>query len=258
MRSLKRLTVVGALAAALMAGGCVSVPANSGENPVDPWETMNRQTFAFNQGFDKYFMRPVAKGYETVTPKPVRSCISNMMDNLTEPRNVLNNALQGKGNNAFVSFMRFVVNSTFGLLGCFDVASMGDLTPKPEDFGQTLGYWGIGNGPYFVIPFLGPSTVRDTVGKGVNWASSIQTWVDPDWAGWAVWGVDVIDTRARLLDMDEVLDTAVDPYTQTRDGYLQYRRNLVYDGEPPEDTFAEDPGDSPAPAQPEASAPAAK
>ncbi len=90
---------------------------------------------------DHYVFRPVAKGYKAVTPKPVRTCVSNMMDNLTEPRNAVNNVLQGKGNSAFVSFMRFIVNSTFGVFGCFDVASMGDLTPHSEDFGQTLGTW---------------------------------------------------------------------------------------------------------------------
>ena len=142
-----------------------------------------------------------------------------------------------------------ILASTFGVAGCFDVAGMGDLAPQPEDFGQTLGYWGIGNGPYLVLPFLGPSTVRDTVGKGGNYLASIQTWIDPDWVGWTIWGVDMLDTRTRLLDLDEVADTAVDPYAQVRDAYLSYRRNLVYDGNPPadEEGFLEDPGDEPAP-----------
>ena len=150
MRTMKRTALIASLAAAMLAG-CASVPPNSGENKADPWETMNRQTYAFNTTVDHYVFRPVAKGYKAVTPKPVRTCVSNMMDNLTEPRNAVNNVLQGKGNGAFVSFMRFIVNSTFGVFGCFDVASMGDLTPHYEDFGQTLGTWGGGNGPYLVV-----------------------------------------------------------------------------------------------------------
>lgn len=207
---MKRTALIASLAAAMLAG-CASVPPNSGENKADPWETMNRQTYAFNTTVDHYVFRPVAKGYKAVTPKPVRTCVSNMMDNLTEPRNAVNNVLQGKGNGAFVSFMRFIVNSTFGVFGCFDVASMGDLTPHSEDFGQTLGTWGVGNGPYLVLPFLGPSTVRDTVGLGGNYVTSIQSWIDPDWVGWTIWGVDMLDTRTRLLDLDEAIDSAIDP-----------------------------------------------
>ena len=247
--NLKKTAVLAAAAAAMLAAGCAQVPPNAGENKADPWESMNRQTDMFNRQVDTYVAKPIAKGYKAVTPKPVRTCVSNMMDNPTEPRNFVNNLLQGKGNAAFVSFMRFIVNSTFGVAGCFDVAGMGDLAPQPEDFGQTLGYWGIGNGPYLVLPFLGPSTVRDTVGKGGNYLASIQTWIDPDWVGWTIWGVDMLDTRTRLLDLDEVADTAVDPYAQVRDAYLSYRRNLVYDGNPPadEEGFLEDPGDEPAP-----------
>ena len=245
-QTMLRCAFAGVACAALMAG-CVSVPPNAGSNPADPWESMNRQTHAFNTGFDNYIAKPIAKGYKAVTPAPVRSCVSRMMDNLTEPRNMVNNLLQGKPDGAFVSFMRFIVNTTFGLLGCFDVASMGDLQPKPEDLGQTLATWGVGNGPYLVLPFLGPSTLRDTVGRGGDWAVAIQTWVEPDWAGWTVWGVDTLDVRTRLLDFDEVLETAVDPYAQARDGYLQFRKNQVYDGAPPEESFAEDPGDDPAP-----------
>ena len=253
MRTMKRTALIASLAAAMLAG-CASVPPNSGENKADPWETMNRQTYAFNTTVDHYVFRPVAKGYKAVTPKPVRTCVSNMMDNLTEPRNAVNNVLQGKGNGAFVSFMRFIVNSTFGVFGCFDVASMGDLTPHYEDFGQTLGTWGVGNGPYLVLPLLGPSTVRDTVGLGGNYVTSIQSWIDPDWIGWTIWGVDMLDTRTRLLDLDEAIDSAIDPYAQMRNGYLQYRATLVNDGVPPDNTVLEDPGDSPAPDEPAASA----
>lgn len=245
MKKFAKAAVLAAVSCAVLAG-CASVPEGAGSNPADPWESMNRQTHAFNDGADRYVFRPIAKGYKAVTPEPVRSCVSNMMDNLTEPRNMVNNALQGKGKGAFESFMRFIVNSTFGLLGCFDVAKMGELQPQPEDFGQTLGVWGVGNGPYLVLPFLGPSTVRDAAGRGVNWATSIQTWVDPSWAGWAVWGVDAVDARTRLLDLDGMMDTAVDPYAQMRDGYLQFRRNQVYDGNPPAEDFAEDPGEDPA------------
>ena len=116
-----------------------------------------------------------------------------------------------------------------------------------EDFGQTLRVWGVPQGPFLVLPFLGPSTVRVTVGRGGDWATAVQTWVDPDWAQWTVWGVDALDARARLLDLEGVLDTAVDPYAQARDGDLQFRKNQVYDGAPPEDSFAEDPGEDPAP-----------
>ena len=154
MKTLPKFALV--LAAVASLAGCVSVPDNAGQDPSDPWETMNRNTFAFNQKLDTYVYRPVAKGYEFVVPEYARERIGNIYVNLNEPANAINNALQGKGEGALVSLFRLMINTTLGLGGMYDVAGTAANQPtRREDFGQTLAVWGVGNGPYFVIPFLG-------------------------------------------------------------------------------------------------------
>lgn len=228
------------IAAVSTLAGCVSVPENAGEDPSDPWETMNRNTFAFNQKVDTYVLKPIAKGYEYVVPEYARERIGNVYVNLNEPANALNNALQGKAEGALVSLFRLMINTTLGLGGMYDVAGITANQPtRREDFGQTLAVWGVGNGPYFVIPFLGPSTVRDTAGFGVDYLTAPQTWLDGGWAEWAAWGVLAVDYRLRMMPATDLLEDAIDPYLMAREAYLGARRNAVYDGNPPLD-FPED------------------
>lgn len=243
MKDFKKILLTIAAASALT--GCVSVPENAGEDPSDPWEKLNRNTYAFNQTLDTYLLTPVAKGYEFVVPEYARDRISNIYVNLGEPANVMNNALQGKGEGALVSLFRLMINSTLGLGGMFDVA--GEAAGQPvrrEDFGQTLAIWGVGPGPYFVIPFLGPSTVRDTAGLGVDYLSAPQTWLDGGWAEWGAWGVLAVDYRLRMMPATDLLKGAVDPYLMAREAYLGARRNAIYDGNPPfefpEDEFEDE------------------
>lgn len=161
---MKKKILALALVGAALLSGCASVPKDSGQNPDDPWETLNRQTFAFNQGLDFILIRPLAKGYQFITPKPVREGVTRVFQNTMEPSNAVNNVLQGKVEEGILSLFRLMINSTVGVVGIFDVAQMVDIPRMPEDFGQTLATWGVPKGPYFVIPVLGPSTVRDTVG----------------------------------------------------------------------------------------------
>ncbi|MDO4936795.1 MAG: VacJ family lipoprotein [Sutterellaceae bacterium] len=250
MKSLRQIGLSALCVSALMLGGCAQIPEGSGSDPSDPWETMNRHTFAFNNTVDTYVLRPVAKGYEAVMPQFARDRISNIYVNLGEPSNVMNNALQGKGEGALVSLFRFLINTTLGVGGMFDVAGTAGGQPvRNEDFGQTLAVWGVPSGPYFVIPFLGPSTVRDTAGLGVDYLSQPQTYTDGGWIEWGMWGLYGLDTRARLIPATDLLKDAVDPYVMAREGFLSMRNNAVWDGNPPfefpKDEFEDEEDDVP-------------
>jgi len=175
-------------------------------------------------------------------PRPVRSSVTNFFTNLGEPRNFINALLQGKPDFAARSFFRFIINTTVGIGGLFDVASHLDLELAREDFGQTLAVWGVGDGPYVVWPILGSSTVRDTVGLAGDFAMLPQTYVMEDnlEAGIALWTLDVVDTRASLIGPDEILQSAIDPYVAVRNAYQQSRTNAIYDGNPPMDLTQDD------------------
>ena len=243
-----------ALAALAFAGwlvGCVSVPADAGRNPADPWETYNRQMFEINDRVDRAVLKPLAKAYVEVVPQPVRDCASNLFSNLNDVPNALNNLLQAKPGRAVSDICRVVINSTVGLLGCFDVASKMGLEKSDEDFGQTLGRWGVGQGSYFVWPLLGPSTVRDSVGRVAGFYTDPLDRVDHVRTRSVITGVRVIDLRAGLLPAEKVIDgAALDRYQFIRDAYFQRRLNLVHDGNPPrvrdEDDEPEKPADRPA------------
>lgn len=246
-----------AAAGALLLAGCASVTDNAGQNPNDPWEKMNRQTFVMNAAIDEYFARPIAKGYIWLVPQWGRDRVSGVFSNLGEPANALNNALQGKGEGAAVSVFRLLINTTFGLGGMFDVAgSVGGQAERSEDFGQTLQVWGVPTGPYFVIPFLGPSTVTDASGRVVGYFTSPMTYVDDDVVSWSAWGVAALDMRAKMMPATDLLRDAVDPYVMAREAYLSNRRNAVYDGEPPltltPDEFEDEDEDAAKPAAKEA------
>lgn len=201
----------------------------------DPLESMNRGVYKFNDVTDKAILKPVATVYKTVTPSPVRKGFSNFFNNLGSITSVLNNMLQLKFANAFSEAGRFVINSTFGIAGFIDVAGMDNVPKHQEDFGQTLGHWGVGNGAYLVLPLIGPSTVRDATGFVVD-----GTTTDPLTYTHNIGEIrlhnqlraaQILDRRTQLLDATDILDSAsLDPYAFTRDAYLQRRASQVQDG----------------------------
>jgi phospholipid-binding lipoprotein MlaA len=214
---------------ALLLTGCAS-QANK-----DPLEGINRGIYKFNDVADKAVFKPVAKGYKAVAPEPVRTGFSNFFNNLRSITNIFNNLLQFKFANAFTETGRFVINTTFGVAGFIDVAGMDKVPVHKEDFGQTLGHWGVGNGAYLVLPFLGPSTLRDTTGLVFD---SVTT--DPITYTHNIGEVRLhnqlraaqfLDKRTQLLDATDIVDEAsLDPYAFMRDAYLQHRASDVQDG----------------------------
>jgi len=225
-----RTFLVGVIVSLLLLGGC----ASTGSSPRDPLEPMNRGVYQFNDAVDRMLFKPVAETYREVIPALVRTGVSNFFSNINDVIVALNNLLQGKIGNAASDVGRVSINSTFGLLGVFDVASELGIEKNNEDFGQTLGYWGIGSGPYLVLPFFGPSSFRDTVGRVGDMLVDPTSQVDPSRARNQLRGASVVSRRASLLDASRVLETAaLDPYEFVRDAYFQRRRSLIYDGNPP-------------------------
>jgi len=237
------------LAAVLASTGCATIPPNAGQDPRDPWETFNRNVFAFNEGFDAAILKPVAEVWAKL-PDGVRECFSNAFFNLRGPSTAINNALQGKPEEAISDVGRFLVNTTFGLAGCFDPASDLGLEKHREDFGQTLGVWGVGPGPYLVLPLLGPSSVRDASGiLLVEPLLDLNFYIDYPGIEYSILTLRIVNERADLLPADRLInEAALDRYSFIRDGYLQRRRSLVYDGNPPRepDPDAEEPESAPA------------
>lgn len=222
-------TIATALALAGLLGGC----ATSG-NPKDPIEGFNRAMFAFNEGLDTVLIKPVAQGYDAVLPTPVKTGVTNFFGNIADLFIGVNNLLQGKPDQAVSDLGRVVVNSTIGILGLFDVASEAGLEKHEEDFGQTFGRWGAGDGAYVVIPVFGPRTVRDTAGLVLDVAVDPVGNIDHVATRNSLVALRMIDTRADLLPADKVIaEAALDKYAYVRDGYLQRRRNLIHDGNPP-------------------------
>jgi phospholipid-binding lipoprotein MlaA len=210
----------------------LAADADYAEGSYDPWEGFNRAIFGFNDKFDRYLAKPVAKGYRSITPRPLRRSVSNFFNNLYEPVVMLNNALQGKFGAAASDLGRFVTNSTVGVLGIFDVASKWGMTPHDEDLGQTLGAWGVKEGPFLVLPFLGPSTLRDGVGLIGDYYVHPAAHIEDRSTASAVKTARIVDARYRLLEAGDILDQAAgdDPYVFVREAYLQRRRGLVTDG----------------------------
>ena len=221
-----------ALLCLLLLSGCATVDAD--RDPRDPWEGFNRGVYSFNETFDQYVAQPVARGYVAVLHQEIRTRVSNFFANIQDLLIGANNFLQGKFEDGVNDWARFTFNSTFGLLGLHDVASDLGLEKHNEDFGQTLGRWGAGPGPYLVLPFLGSSTVRDATGTAVDWAVQPVGEVRPIALRNTLYGLYFVDTRAQLLDASRILEeAALDKYVFQRDAYLQRRRSLIYDGSPP-------------------------
>lgn len=228
----RRLLAAPGICAAVFLSGCATTNAP----PADPLEGLNRGTYAFNDAMDRAILKPVAQGYKAVTPDFVRSGVSNVFTNLGEVSVAVNNLLQGKPGNAASDVGRFLVNSTIGILGLFDVATPMGLEKHEEDFGQTLGRWGVGSGPYLVIPFLGPSTFRDATGRGVDSFMSWEYQVDHIPTRNSGYALEVVDLRANLLGAGQTLDeAALDKYQFLRDAYLQRRLRMVHDGKVPQE-----------------------
>ena len=224
----------------LLFSGCATIEGPP--NPDDPFESFNRSMYAFNDTIDTYVMKPVAKGYQAVTPDPVDKGITNFFSNINDIFVIINDLLQLKLGQAASDTSRFFINSTLGLLGFIDVATDFGLPKHEEDFGQTMGYWGVESGPYLVLPFFGPSSVRDGAGFVVDASMSLNIVYDDmsDAHRRGMIGLFYIDKRADLLKASSIVeDTAPDPYAFIRDAWVQRRQNLVYDGNPPDD-FNED------------------
>ena len=238
-----RLTGLLALLGALLLQGCASAPtATAASDPRDPWEQTNRRTHAFNERLDNAVLRPVAQAYVDVMPSFVRTGVRNFMGNLGDVWTTANAGLQLKGQPAAQSLMRVVVNSTLGIYGVFDVATGMGIERRKEDFGQTLGFWGLQPGPYVVLPLLGPATLRDTVALPLDWQASPGRYFHDSSSSTGVTLLNVTETRAGLLaTTDAVRQASLDPYTFVRDAWLQKRQNDVYDGNPPTDFDYTDP-----------------
>ena len=224
MSKFRTLTL--AVAATVSLAGC------AGPNPRDPYESYNRAVFNFNDKVDEYALKPTATVYKNVTPTFVQTGVNNFFGNLADVWTAANNMLQGKVGDGMSDVMRVALNSTFGLLGVLDIASEAGLQKHKEDFGQTLGSWGVPSGPYLMLPLLGPSTVRDTVALPVDIYADPWQYKNPVNVRNTGTVVRVVDQRAALLDASTLLeDAALDRYEFIRDGYMQRRNSQVYDGE---------------------------
>jgi len=210
-------------------------------SPTDPWEPLNRQIHGFNTGLDKVTFKPVAKVYEFIVPDLIRTGVTNFSRNLRAPLHIVNHLLQGKPKASLSETGRLLANSTFGLLGVLDVATDMGLERQPEDFGQTLAKWGVPDGPFVVVPVLGPFALRDALAIPLN------LFLDPLWhyenapVRDRLYVLRLIDVRQRLFAVEALLEDAPDVYLRTRESYLQNRRFLIYDGNPPdEDDYYDD------------------
>lgn len=229
----RRLGLWATLAAIVLLLGCASQP-NRVADERDPLEPFNRAVFRFNTDFDKAFLRPVAVGYQKVTPEQVDRGVTNFFNNLADVTSFANNVLQFKMSRAGSDVGRVFINTTVGLLGFVDVATNVGLPSYKEDFDQTLGYWGLEPGAYLVLPILGPSTMRGTLGIAGDIVTDPLFNLRDHNIHWGLVGLRVVDRRADLLTAGDILeDAAIDPYSFLRDAYLQRRLNLVYDGNPP-------------------------
>lgn len=248
-----------AIALSVSLVGCAST-----NNPRDPFEGFNRAMFTFNDKVDQVALKPAATVYRSVLPSFVQTGVGNFFGNLGDVWTAFNNVLQGKVGDGVSDLMRFTVNSTFGILGLLDISSEAGIPKHKEDFGQTLGRWGVGSGPYLVLPLLGSSTVRDTVALPLDIKGDLWSYKDPVNVRNIGTGVRLIDARAAVLDASDLIEgAALDRYEFVRDAYMQRRENKIHDGESPapkEDSTApgknSDQDAAPAPAAAPAAAPA--
>jgi phospholipid-binding lipoprotein MlaA len=214
---------------------CAALPPGQQRDPRDRFERMNRSIYRFNDALDRNIARPLASAYVRVTPQPVRTGVSNFVGNLVYPTTIVNDLLQGKPLPFVRDTARLVVNTTLGIGGLFDPATKMGLAENDEDFGQTLGRWGVPAGPYIVMPILGPSTVRDTFGWAADQFTDPKNYMRNPWWSYGLSGLTLLDRRANLLQADSVLQQSFDPYSYVRNAYLQHREYEVKDGAVPDE-----------------------
>ncbi|MEO7401335.1 MAG: VacJ family lipoprotein [Polaromonas sp.] len=235
-----------ALALALLQG-CASAPHAGAADPADPLESFNRSVFNFNEGLDRAVLKPVATAYRDATPAPVRTGVTSFFDNISDMWSFFNNVMQARPAEAADTFFRVTVNTFWGLGGIFDVASQMRIPRHKQDFGRTLGVWGVAPGPYLVLPVLGPSTIRDALGLVVDGKGNLVMHADNVPVRNSLTGLRLVNTRANLLNAGDLLDqAALDKYTFTRDIYLQRRGNLPGDEKAPAEERFDLPEDDPA------------
>jgi phospholipid-binding lipoprotein MlaA len=219
--------------------GCATKPAANNPQEIaaynaanDPWEPMNRKVFAFDMALDRYVFKPVAKGYRAALPQPARNSVRGVLDTWHAPITIVNALLQGNANRAFASFGRAVVNATLGFGGLFDPATDMGIPKYQEDFGQTLGVWGVDEGPYLVLPFLGPKPPRDAIGFAADSVTDPSFWVfNGFWAPAGITVVDLVDERSRNIEnLDEIQRTSLDFYAAVRSLYRQHRDAEIRNG----------------------------
>lgn len=230
----------------LVAGLSGAAVAEEYENPRDPWEGYNRGVFAVNEALDMVIAKPIAQAYEFIIPEPIRILVTNVFSNISDVVIGINDLLQGRGEQAFNDFGRVVINTTLGFGGLFDVAGNAGWYKSTNDFGVTFGRWGAPSGPYFVLPILGPSNIRDSFGWAADIAASPLSIVvtDPT-AFWTAWGVNYVNTRANLFPAEKIIEeAATDKYSYLRDAFMQNRLNLINEGAPPPGLDVEDPAES--------------
>lgn len=244
-----------AAAVLVLAAGCAGVPAGAplsagagaaaASHPADPWERWNRKVFAFNEALDEAVLVPVARAWRDHVPQLLRTGVSNFFGNVGDVWSAVNHLLQGKVGSGMDMGMRVLSNTIFGLGGILDPATEMRLLRRSEDFGQTLGVWGLPAGPYLVLPILGPSSVRDAAGVPLDrYASAPSVYLDVN--AYAASALELVSVRAELLATTRLVgEVALDKYSFLRDGYLARRRDLVYDGAAPLEKFEDDFDDAP-------------
>jgi phospholipid-binding lipoprotein MlaA len=235
----------------LNAAGCVTLPPDHQRVPQDPWESWNRGVYRVNDALDRAVAKPLAKTYVKVVPSPLRTGVRNFFANLNTPTVMLNDALQGKLLAAASDLGRFLLNSTVGIGGLLDPATSAGLARNEEDFGQTLGVWGVKPGPFVELPLLGPSDLRDAPAKVVDTYTNPRQYIHNTAIRYGLWAPDFLDRRASLLSLDDTLKHVYDPYAFIRDAFLQRRAYLVADGKVTDEEPLVDPGaDEPQSASP--------
>lgn len=231
-----RALIKGLLPCLLLAGGCAGAGPQTASAPdVDPWEATNRRIDAFNTKVDEATLKPIAKGYDKVMPDFLQQGVSNFSRNLRGPLHIVNNFLQGDGGEGFSETGRFLVNSTLGVGGLFDVATRMGFEKFPEDFGQTLAVWGVSSGPYVIVPFFGPQTLRDALALPVDFLADPLLYYEHDRIRYSIFALRSIDLRARFLSVEKFVEDSYDPYIAVRESYLQHRQFEIHDGDPPVD-----------------------
>lgn len=245
----KMRTLAATIAATAFLSGCASAPHRT---PGDPFEPVNRVIFRFNDAVDNTVAVPIAKGYQKVTPNPLRTAVSNFFSNIADLSNIANELLQLKITDATSDVMRVAMNTTFGIGGLIDFASLAKLPKHHQDFGLTLGHWGVPSGPYLVLPVFGPSTIRDGVGLAVDVRFNLLNYIEPA-TRTPLYILQFVSTRSDLLGATNILQqAALDKYSFVRDAYLQQRRSRLGTaaGEAALPDYGDDEGSSKAPAAP--------